>query len=96
MTNEHTPDQGPHTPRLLDQAADPTPQPARSPTRITANFTPRAVAALASVTEVTGENNTDILNRAVQVYAYLMRAVGEGRSIVIEDQNGNRDRIVWI
>jgi hypothetical protein len=37
-------------------------------TRVTANFTPRAMAALDRTAGKTGDSKTDVLNRAVMVY----------------------------
>jgi hypothetical protein len=41
-------------------------------TRVTANFTPRAIAALEDVAARTGDSKTDILNRSVMVYQVFL------------------------
>jgi hypothetical protein len=41
-------------------------------TRVTANFTPRAMAALERVAAQTGDSKTDVLNRAVTVYEVFL------------------------
>lgn len=47
-------------------------------TRLTVNLVPRALAALDLAAEHTGDSRTDIVNRALQVYAAVVRAgVGE-------------------
>jgi hypothetical protein len=40
--------------------------------KITANYIPRSIAALDLATELTGDTQTDTLNRAIQIYAYLL------------------------
>jgi hypothetical protein len=40
-------------------------------TRLTVNLTPRARAALGAVETLTGDSRTDVVNRALQVYALL-------------------------
>jgi len=40
-------------------------------TRLIVNLTPRAAAALGSVEAYTGDSRTDVVNRALQVYALL-------------------------
>ncbi|GAA1370333.1 hypothetical protein [Catellatospora chokoriensis] len=44
-----------------------------SPTRVTANFTPRAMRALNDAMAATGDNRTDALNRAVGIHAFLLK-----------------------
>ena len=41
-------------------------------TRVTANFTPRAMAALDEVAASTGDSKTDVLNRSVMVYQVFL------------------------
>ncbi len=41
-------------------------------TRVTANFTPKAMAALDNVTNKTGDSKTDILNRSVMIYEVFL------------------------
>jgi hypothetical protein len=53
---------------------------ARQPLRkITANYTPRSVAALALAKDLSGDTQTDTLNRAVQMYAFLLHLRAEDR-----------------
>lgn len=66
-------------------------------TRVTANCTPRAIAALQVATEVTGDNQTDVINRSVQVYAYVSKIMAEGKLIFVEDPaTGARERLVFL
>jgi len=55
-------------------------------TRVTANFTPRGMAALDRVSEKTGDSRTDVLNRAVMAYETLLELIeeGDGRSLRVK------------
>ncbi len=58
---------------------------------------PRSVLAMEVASEVTGDNQTDVINRAVQLYAYLMKAVDEGKLIFTEDPaTGTKERLVLL
>jgi hypothetical protein len=52
--------------------------------RVTVNLTPRSSAALALAAELTQDSKTDTINRALQVYAYLMHTVKENGKIMTE------------
>jgi hypothetical protein len=62
-----------------------TSNPRPRPTKVSANLVPRAVAALDLASEITGDSRTDVLNRAVQVYAYLVGMLEEGKHISVEN-----------
>jgi hypothetical protein len=53
--------------------------------RITINLGPRAGAALHELMEMTGDNKTDAVNRAIQVYAYVQRVIETGGAILIRE-----------
>ncbi|WP_030434921.1 hypothetical protein [Actinoplanes subtropicus] len=70
----------------------------RSPelTKVSANFQRRAVVAMEVASEVTGDSRTDVLNRAVQFYAYLVKKAEEGMLFFVEDpETGARERVVF-
>lgn len=86
---------------------DPTGAPAPRPatrrrgqpglTKVSANFVPRAVVAMEIASELTQDNQTDVLNRAVQLYAYLMKAEADGKLIFTEDpRTGAKERLVLL
>ena len=54
--------------------------------RITVNLTPRSCAALDQAAKLTGDSQTDTLNRAVQVYAYVMNVTQNGGDLYVRDQ----------
>ena len=44
--------------------------------------------------EATGDTQTDVVNRAIQVYAHLEAAMGRGENLVLEDPDTmNRERL---
>ena len=59
-------------------------------TRVTANFTPRAIASLERVADKTGDSRTDVLNRAIMAYETILDLIeeGGGRSLRIQMPNG--------
>lgn len=54
--------------------------------RITVNLIPRASAALALAAELSGDTRTDTINRALQVYAYLLHVKQEGGGVYTREQ----------
>lgn len=68
-------------------------RPARRPqglTKVSVNLVERAMAALEIATELSGDSQTDVINRSVQVYAYLLKAVADGKDLKVEDPRTNR------
>jgi hypothetical protein len=59
-------------------------------TRVTANFTPRAMGSLERVSEKTGDSRTDVLNRAVMAYETMIDLLeeGDGRTLRVQLPNG--------
>jgi hypothetical protein len=51
--------------------------------RVTVNLSPRSVAALDSLVELTQETKTDSINRALQVYAYLQQLFHDGGALYV-------------
>jgi hypothetical protein len=63
--------------------------------RVTINLTPRAFRALELATELTGDSKTDVINRAVQVYAYLEHIIASGGSIHAQDSEGSKTELLF-
>lgn len=49
--------------------------------RVTANLTARSARALEEAVAITGDSQTDTINRALQVYAYLEKVQAEGGEV---------------
>jgi hypothetical protein len=63
-------------------------------TRVTANFTPRAMAALERVSDETGDSKTDVLNRAVLVYQTFLELMEQGNGTLhVVYPDGSRERL---
>jgi hypothetical protein len=58
--------------------------------RITVNLAPRSSKALELATSLTGDSKTDTVNRALQIYAYLMDVISKGGSIDVRE-SGDAD-----
>ncbi|NUT49377.1 MAG: hypothetical protein HOV94_19015 [Saccharothrix sp.] len=54
------------------------------------NLTPRSVRALEEVLQHVGGNQTDMINRAVQVYAYLEDIVSRGGALYVREQDSEQ------
>ena len=62
--------------------------------RVTVNLNPRSSRALESTVSLTGDTRTDIFNRALQVYGYLMEILsGDGSVYVRESVGGDLERL---
>jgi hypothetical protein len=62
--------------------------------RITVNLIPKAYAELRRLSVNSGLSKTDVMNRALQVYALVEELVGQGEgSIVVQHPDGSSERI---
>jgi hypothetical protein len=71
-------------------AAVPSPAGGGRHERVTVNLTPNAAAARAAAT--TGDSKTDVVNRAVQVYALLTAEVRAGGHVLVRHADGDQER----
>lgn len=55
--------------------------------RITVNLTPKASRALEDLGTMTGYNKTDIVSRALQVYAYIELIQANGGGFMVKDSS---------
>lgn len=61
-------------------------------TKVSANFTQRSVIALEAASEISGDNQTDCLNRAIQLYAYITKVHADGeRVVIVNPATGTRE-----
>ncbi|GHA62243.1 hypothetical protein GCM10010372_72520 [Streptomyces tauricus] len=61
--------------------------------RYSVTLVPPAVQAVAELTEATGLSKADVINRAVQIYAYLEAQRAQGREILLRDPQGVLERV---
>jgi hypothetical protein len=63
-------------------------------TKLTVNITPRATAALEEASRTNGETKTNVVNRAIQAYAFLTRMMASGWELVLKDPKEGREQQV--
>ncbi|RFU41715.1 hypothetical protein DZF91_10365 [Actinomadura logoneensis] len=56
--------------------------------RVTVNLTAKGAAALSELMRLTGDTKTDVINRALGVYAYLETVEQEGGKVYVREQDG--------
>ncbi|MGW1449636.1 hypothetical protein ACWCO3_15300 [Micromonospora sp. NPDC002411] len=62
--------------------------------RVTVNLTPRSYSALERASELTGDNRTDTINRALLVYSLIKELSDQGGgSLTILNNDGEKERI---
>jgi hypothetical protein len=62
--------------------------------RVTVNLTQRAYSALERASDLTGDNRTDTINRALLVYALIQDLTDQGGgTLTIVNQSGEKERI---
>lgn len=67
----------------------------RALARVTVPLTPRTDRALDAAVQITGDTQTHVLNRALQVYAHLQGLAEQGWSVYLEDPaTGERDNLI--
>ena len=54
--------------------------------RITVALIPRAAADLQELQERTGQSKTDIVNRAISLYAFIDAQLNAGNEVIVRDQ----------
>jgi hypothetical protein len=63
------------------------------PERYSVTFVPPAVQAVAALTASTGLSKADVINRAVQVYAFLERQQEQGSELILRGVDGRDERV---
>jgi len=61
--------------------------------RYSVTFVPAAVQAVQTLTELSGLSKADVINRSVQIYAFLAQEMANGRQLVLRDEDGTLERI---
>jgi hypothetical protein len=56
--------------------------------KVTVNLTDRSNRAMAEAMASTGETKTEVINRAVQIYAYLQGVWGAEGDVLVRDAPG--------
>lgn len=61
--------------------------------RYSVTLVPPAVQAVAELIEATGLSKADVINRAVQIYAFLEAQRSQGREVLLRDPQGDLERV---
>lgn len=61
--------------------------------RYSVTLVPPAVEAIGQLTEATGLSKTDVINRAVQVYAFIEERIREGSDLLLRKEDGGTERV---
>jgi hypothetical protein len=61
--------------------------------RYSVTFVPPAVEAIANLTDGTGLSKADVINRAVQIYAYLEAQKRRGVDLLLREPDGSTERL---
>ncbi|MFF9129262.1 MULTISPECIES: hypothetical protein [unclassified Streptomyces] len=61
--------------------------------RYSVTLVPPAVEAISKLVEATGLTKTDVINRAVQVYAFLEERMKEGDDVLLRSPSGELERV---
>ncbi|MER6403165.1 hypothetical protein ABT269_06515 [Streptomyces viridosporus] len=61
--------------------------------RYSVTLVPPAVEAIAELTESTGLSKADVINRAVQIYAYLDAQTRGGADLLLRQPDGTPERL---
>ncbi|MFD9999826.1 hypothetical protein [[Kitasatospora] papulosa] len=61
--------------------------------RYSVTLVPPAVEAISKLVETTGLTKTDVINRAVQIYAFLEDRMGDGNEVMLRSADGELERV---
>jgi hypothetical protein len=62
-------------------------------TRATFNLTPAAVAGIRTLTDLTSYNQTDVVNRAIRVCAFIEGRQAQGYELILRAPDGTVERV---
>jgi hypothetical protein len=74
-------------------SADAYPPITTAPTRITVALVARAIAALRRIVERTKLSQTDVINRAIQLYEFIDYELSTGAELIIIHRDGQRHSV---
>ncbi|MEU6322683.1 hypothetical protein [Streptomyces sp. NPDC047009] len=61
--------------------------------RYSVTFVPAAVQAVQELTEISGLSKSDVINRSVQIYAFLAQEMAHGRQLMLRNEDGSLERV---
>ncbi len=75
---------------------EPAGQPDPGKARLSINLHPPSVEALAVLCEKTGLTQTDIVNRAIQIYGFIHEQQRYGTAVILRDREGSHERVRFV
>lgn len=66
------------------------------PTRVTVPLIPKSVDALAALVDQQGLSRTDIINRALQLYAYISGVQDHGAKVLVQWPGGDVEGMEFV
>jgi hypothetical protein len=64
--------------------------------RITTNLIPKSVTAMTRIRAVTDLNATDVINRSVQLYDYVLSVTEAGGDLLIREPGGEPQKVILL
>ena len=64
--------------------------------RVTVNLIPRAARALEQATDVTELSKTDVINRALQLYAFIEQVMHDGGAVFVQPAGASEPQQIKI
>ncbi|WP_461010714.1 hypothetical protein [Streptomyces capparidis] len=64
--------------------------------RYSVTLVPPAVEAINQLTAATGLTKTDVINRAVQVYAFIEERIRGGNDVLLRNPDGETERVLIV
>ncbi|NJP52885.1 hypothetical protein HCJ93_23160 [Streptomyces sp. SBST2-5] len=61
--------------------------------RYSVTLVPPAVDAISKLVDATGLTKTDVINRAVQIYAFLEERMAKGNDVMLRSPSGDYERV---
>jgi hypothetical protein len=64
--------------------------------RLSVSLIPRTVEELEQLHEKTGMSKTDIVNRAISLYAFVTEQLDSGQDLLIRDRQTKKDQLIQL
>jgi hypothetical protein len=64
--------------------------------KVTVNLIPKAWDAANETAERLGLSRTDVINRALQAYAFLERATADGSEVLVRSRDGHLEQVKFL
>ena len=76
--------------------SEPTEAAPESKGRLSVNLIAPSAEALRDLCETTGLNQTDVVNRALQIYQFINEQQRFGSAVIFRDKEGSHERVRFV